>query len=257
MCELFGVNSAKKIPVNNWLKEFFSHSEAHPHGWGLAIFHEGVASVEKEPAKACYSKYLRERLRSKLEASDLIAHIRLATVGSLDYENCHPFSKKDNCGRRWTLAHNGTMFDCPVLHSYFYKQEGQTDSERLLYYFVDEINEKQEELGRSLALKERFDLLDRLLGDITVGNKVNLLFYDGEVMYVHTNYADSLYYLSFGDTVLFSTVPLDRQNWKKVPFTTLLAWKDGKLLYQGTNHKHEYVENAKDMEYLFLDSSLL
>lgn len=49
MCELFGISSTKKVRVNEYLKEFFSHSVEHPHGWGMAAFYEGVASIEKEP----------------------------------------------------------------------------------------------------------------------------------------------------------------------------------------------------------------
>ena len=50
-------------------------------------------------------------------------HIRLATVGSRDYENCHPFVREDNYGRHWTLIHNGTMFDCPQLSRYIPLQD--------------------------------------------------------------------------------------------------------------------------------------
>ena len=39
MCELFGVDSAKKIPLNELLREFFSDGTEHPHGWGMAFFY--------------------------------------------------------------------------------------------------------------------------------------------------------------------------------------------------------------------------
>ena len=258
MCELFGISSTKKVRVNEYLKEFFSHSVEHPHGWGMAAFYEGVASIEKEPIQALKSSYLKERLRHKIEVSTMIAHIRLATVGSMDYENCHPFVRQDNYGRRWTLAHNGTMFDAPALNPYFYGQEGQTDSERLLYYFIDKINKKQKSLRRRLTEQKRVEVFDGLIGGIAAGNKTNLLFYDGSVMYVHTNYRDSLYYATEQDAVLFATVPLsDKQEWKAVPFMRLMAWRDGRHLYTGHKHGHEYKDNAKDMQFLFLDSSAL
>ena len=50
MCELLGFSSRKKRRRNDLLREFYSHAEAHPHGWGLARFPDGGAPlVEKEP----------------------------------------------------------------------------------------------------------------------------------------------------------------------------------------------------------------
>ena len=37
MCEIFGFSSSKEEELNDYLKEFYSHCEEHPHGWGLAI----------------------------------------------------------------------------------------------------------------------------------------------------------------------------------------------------------------------------
>jgi len=93
------------------LKEFYSHSVCHPHGSGIGHrFMKNSASIEKEPVEAAGSAYLKERLRHKITVRAMIAHIRLATVGTLEYENSHPFVMRDNFGRTWTLAHNGTTF---------------------------------------------------------------------------------------------------------------------------------------------------
>lgn len=54
-----------------------------------------------------------------------------------------------------------------------------------------------------------------------------------ELFYVHTNYADSLYKLEKQNQVLFSTSPLGKEQWEPVLFTTLQAYRDGELLYQG------------------------
>lgn len=257
MCELFGVSSLETLEVNAFLKEFYSHSINHPNGWGLAVFHNKAASVEKEPIQALQSRYLKERLRHSISVKNMIAHIRLATIGAMDYENCHPFVQQDNFGRQWTLVHNGTMFHCPVLDPYFYMQEGNTDSERILYYFIAEINRKQEEMGYAMKQEERFHLLDKLICNMAAGNKLNLIFYDGELMYIHSNYANSLYYLERNHTMLAATVPLDHQNWNPLPFTTLLAWQNGRLKYTGTCHGQEYIDNEKDTRFLYMDSALL
>ena len=253
MCELFGISSIDSVSLNDPLREFFSHSVRHPNGWGMAIFHGNFVNLEKEPVPAHKSVYLRERLRHKIEARNMLAHIRLATRGAVDYENCHPFVMKDNRGRTWTLAHNGTIFDCPALDGYVRTQEGRTDSERILCHIITLVNERQTGTGRALTAEERFHVADEAVCRISPHNKVNLLIYDSEQFYVHTNYSDSLYLWQTEGTAIFSTVPLDTNRWRPVPLTTLHAYKDGREIFRGTNHGYEYHENPNDMRLLFMD----
>ncbi len=257
MCELLGINSVERVYVNDLLKEFYSHSNFHPNGWGLAVFHGDVPSIEKEPVRAVDSVYLKQRLRHKIEAKTLIAHIRLATMGSVDYENCHPFVRQDESGRRWTLAHNGTIFHGDLLNPYFYQQEGRTDSERILYYITDRVNLQQKKLGRNLDSEERFSLIDRIVCSLAPGNKLNLLLYDGEIMYVHTNYAHSLYICKSDETTCLATKPIGKHDWNELPMNTLISYRHGKQIHSGTNHGMEYVDNEQDMKYLHLDSAWL
>lgn len=253
MCELLGISSARRVQVNDLLREFYSHSIEHPNGWGLAVFHGDAASVEKEPVRAIDSSYLRQRLRHAVEAKALIAHIRLATMGSIGYENCHPFVRQDASGRRWTLAHNGTIFRGDQLAPYFYRQEGQTDSERILYYIVDQVNQRQAELGSPLTDEERFALLDEIVCRLAPSNKLNLLLYDGEIMYVHTNYAHSLHISQAEETTLLATRPVGKSDWRELPMNTLFSFRQGSQLRSGTNHGFEYVDNERDMKFLHLD----
>ena len=257
MCELFGVSSRKRITVNDLLKEFFSHSVRHANGWGMAIFYDNSVSLEKEPVQASKSTYLKERLQQKISVKNMIAHIRLATRGVMEYVNCHPFVLRDNYDRCWTLAHNGTIFDYPRHDPYLYQQEGRTDSERILCFLVDQVNLRQLELGRALTREERFALLDELVSDMAKGNKLNLLIYDGELLYVHTNYANSLYFSQREEALLFATTPLDKGSWNQHPFTTLCAYLDGCRLFMGTDHGNEYRDNDQDMHMIFADYAAL
>lgn len=253
MCELFGVNSAEKAEVNELLREFFSHSDKHPNGWGMAFFYENSVSLEKEPVQALRSTYLKERLRHPVQARCMFAHIRRATVGTIEYENCHPFVRRDSSGRSWTLIHNGTIFDYPALHPYIHQQEGRTDSERILYYIVDQIDKKCRELGHPLEPQERFVLLEELICNMSKGNKLNLLIFDGEYMYAHTNYADSLYVNQSGDQAVFATTPLGKGSWKPLPFAVLCVYQEGKQIYRGAKTGTEYKDNETDQKYLFMD----
>ena len=259
MCELFGINSKKKININEYLKIFYSHSEKHNYGWGLANFYGDSVSLEKEAIKANGSYYLKQRLQHPIVIDNAIAHIRLATIGNMSYENCHPFVKHDNMGRCWTLAHNGTIFNSQELEKYRDVQEGQTDSERILFHIIATINKSQQELGRPLAFEERFALLDNLVYNLSRNNKINLLFWDSETMYVHCNYSNTLHYKQLDNqTVLFSTQPLqDDGTWHLVDFQRLLAYKDGQLIMRGNNTTFEYISPERDWEYKNIDYSYL
>ena len=241
MCELFGITSVKKIEVNELLKEFFSHSTEHPHGWGMAAFFSNYVSLEKEPIRAVDSNYLKERLKYPMRADDMIAHIRLATRGELSYPNCHPFIKRDNFGRCWTLEHNGTIFDDEKIEPYKGQQEGETDSERILFYFIDKINQKQAKIGRPLEAQERFELLEELIHGLTPNNKVNLLFYDSEYLYAYTNYARSLHCKKLENGVIISTKPLEKEGWEPMPFAKLTVYLKGYQIYQGKLVGSEYI----------------
>lgn len=252
MCELFGVTSHGKLRLNDLLLEFFSHGMEHSNGWGMAFFYGNAVSLEKQPEASHKSNYLRQRLQYKVEADKMMAHIRLATRGNQCYENTHPFVMRDNSDRTWTLAHNGTVFDCNSLNPFAHCQQGQTDSERILAYIVNQVNLEQEK-KKELSKQERFALTDKIICEITPENKVNLLLFDGELMYVHTNCQNSLYSCRRGDAVVISTRPLGRHVWEPVPMNTLTAWQDGKMAYKGTSHKNEFFETEEKMRLLFLD----
>lgn len=251
MCELFGINSEENIQINDYLKEFFSHSHAHPHGWGMACMNGNTVQVEKEPMQASKSNYLKERLSVPVQVKNAFAHIRYATIGNVEYRNCHPYTKKDKSGRWWTLIHNGTIFDYAPLNKYVSIQNGDTDSERILLYLVELVDQEERRLQRPLDAKERFWLLDSVIAKMAEGNKLNLMLYDGELFYVHTNYQDSLYELEKENQFLFSTSPLSQEAWHPVTFTTLLAYQNGKRVLTGTNHGNEYKDSEENMKFLY------
>ena len=259
MCELLGLSAREKLTANKILRIFYLHGEEHPHGWGLALFRsDGSPVVEKEPLKSTDSRYLKARLDANIEADNLIGHIRLATMGMLDYVNCHPFAFKDIRGRNWTLAHNGTIFDFPLLNRYTKAQAGATDSERVAFYLVDEINRETTHRGRELDFEERFVVLERVVRDLTRGNnKVNLLVYDGEYLFAHTNYNDSLHMLRGKGTVWISTRPLTDETWENVPFCRLCAFRAGELVKKGVDHGGEYVVRQRDLDQILMTYSHL
>lgn len=251
MCELFGICSKDELFISDYLKEFFTHSDKHPHGWGLGYLSKNQVMIEKEPMQASKSKYLHSRLSQAINAKTVFAHIRYATIGNIEYSNCHPYTLKDDNQRQWTLIHNGTIFDFSPLDKFVKTQSGDTDSERILLYIVEQINKKERELQRQLDAKERFDLLDSIIIKMSKGNKLNLLLYDGDLMYAHSNFANSLHLLRKKSCAIFSTQPLSQEDWKPIPFTRLLAFCDGEIIFEGTNHKNEYIESEENLKFLY------
>lgn len=261
MCELFAINSPFKIRANDFLREFFSHGTEHPHGWGMATFFGSGSncgvSLEKEAAPAFKSEYLKQRLRFPLDADKLIAHIRLATKGSLDYENTHPFVLRDKTSRAWTLAHNGTIFDCDALNKYARVQQGATDSERILMYLIEQINHAADRKGSPLSDEERFSVAESVILKITPENKVNLLLYDGDLLYAHTNYKNSLCSTRIEDAIVISTRPLGLRQWTFFPMNTLTAFKDGKIKHKAAPHQNEFFDSEEKNRLLFIDYASL
>lgn len=257
MCEMLGMSAKKKRRANGLLRAFYSHAEAHPHGWGLARFPGGASVVEKEAVKATESERLKELLAEPIEERVLLAHIRRATVGQIEYKNCHPFRATDNRGRIWTLMHNGTMFNGPQLNAFMGLQYGDTDSERILLYFIDQIDQAQNRLHRPLDESERFAVLSAVIAVLSKGNKLNLLFFDGDVLYAHCNFRDTLHVWREDGTVTFSTCPLPIGRWEAVPFTSLVAVKDGEIVRTSTPHGNEYIYNPDDYKMVYMDFARL
>ena len=252
MCELFGFSGNKRTDLKGLLTEFFSHSVNNPDGWGLASFDDSHTLIYKERVAAYKSPNIERIIKETGKARTLIGHIRLATIGYDDYNNSHPFSGYDRSGRLWTLAHNGTIFECDELSIYSYKQKGSTDSERVFLYLLDKINEKIDEKKGDLDAKERFDIVDGIVTKLSPKNKLNIIIYDGEQTYLHTNYRDSLYVNNTSDGAVFATVPLSDGVWDHLPFKTLVSYKNGKPFLSGKEHEGEYIPDEQAIRAIFM-----
>lgn len=252
MCEIFGISSEKAIRADKMLKEFFSHSEEHQNGWGIALFDGFSVSVEREPIKASDSIYLKNRLTGGFTVNKMVAHIRRATTGYAEYNNTHPFVVRDESGRSWTLVHNGHIFDAPELHKYLEIQKGTTDSERILLYMVDQINRRLLDESGSFDVNERFRTIEESVKVLSKGNKLNLLLYDGEYTYVHNNDENTLYVKNGEKSAVFSTTPLDDDFWEPVPKNKLFVYRDGEIVYEGEEHNNTYARDPEKEKQIYL-----
>ena len=253
MCELYGYTGKKVKQLNIDLTEFFSHSDAHPDGWGLALLGENRHLIRKEQCAAYKSSELKRMLHHPIRAEKAIAHIRFATVGYDAYYNTHPFWSEDISGRAWIFAHNGTIFEGgEKLNSYLDCQKGSTDSERIFLLLLDRVNHAIQEKGSALNEDERFNIVDQLIRDISHHNKINLLIDDSSSFYVHTNEQGTLFLRESKDGITFSTHPLSVSHWKPVPMMTTMAFQNGRFLKAAVPHPNQYIPDEKAIAALFL-----
>lgn len=251
MCEIFCFNSDKPKQINQCLECFYNHSEDHPHGWGLATMQSDEFVIDKEPVKASCSEHLKNILSNPVVGKNVFAHIRLATMGEIISPNCHPFIEADDNNRSWMLIHNGTIFNYPKLDKYKDKETGDTDSERILLYIIDEVNKFEKAKGGLSTIKERFNLLSELISDLSKNNKLNLMIYDGDLTYIHSNMRKTLYYLKNEDGFMVASTPLnDDEGWKEVEMNKLFGLVDGQIVFESEEHENEFIFTEEHLKYM-------
>lgn len=242
MCELLGFTSEKNKDISDYLHSFFSHSINNPHGWGM-MYENGSRVILKEPISADESCFLGDVIDSFPPQKTVLAHIRFATVGSISENNCHPFTGTDISGREWTLIHNGTIFNSKHNHRYSAVQTGDTDSERFFLSLIDHMNEH---ISRAVPTeRERFEIINNFIADNAPRNKLNLIIYDGDMLYVHKNLKNTLCFKRLKDGIIFSTKPLDNGVWIPFPMTQVIAYKHGNEVYRGDRHKGIFVPSLE------------
>lgn len=255
MCEIFAISSRHPVVANPRLREFFSHSVDHPHGWGLAWREDGGLRVHKEPLRAVDSIFLQGLLEEPIETAQLVGHIRNATKGVVSLENCHPFFVTDVTGATWVIAHNGTLIDDSLVAGYGARAAGQTDSERMALYLVDLLNTATLQNGGHLSFAGRFAVLEKAITSLSAMNKLNLVLDDGTYLYVHTNtLRDTLFSSTVGQSAFLCTVPLnDGGAWELVPHCRLIAYRDGQVVQASESHDHSF-DDDDYMEWLGLSA---
>lgn len=246
LCELFGFISKKPTEINKKLNIFFSHGNKHPHGFGLAYWNDKKNSpvIYKDSIPSIESKELKNILNNPIKTGVALGHIRFATIGSVKKVNCHPFIKKDSSGRIWTLIHNGNIYSGLQLLPFEIDQVGETDSERILLYLIAKINDQTNQKGRPLNNLERSKIVEILIYVLSPRNRLNLLIFDSEQLYVHANLKHSLYVANHENSYYFSTTPLDNElHWKTIPINRLFVYSKSELVYSGLRHNYEFIKS--------------
>ncbi len=189
MCRLYGFRathpttpSCELIDAQNSLLRQAAHDErgwANRHGWGIVErTARGELDWDREPKAADQSEEYRREVTDTPSVLT-IAHIRRATVGEPQLENCHPFVAEDAA-----LAHNGTVGAFDQLQERLVEAmgpewagrvQGSTDSEHVFALLMARLRDRsRESMVETLSTTIRD--LDEWTGEIGADLGLNLLW---------------------------------------------------------------------------------
>ena len=192
MCQLLGMNS--RLPASLTLSfTGFSQrggcTDHHADGWGIAFFESDGSEpgrgvryfVDKEGAA---TSPIAQMLRSyPIKSHNVVAHVRKATVGAVNLENCHPFVR-ELWGRYWVFAHNGDLKDyAPALHGNF-RPVGSTDSELAFCWLLQELAKSHAGVP---SVAELTLTLAELVPQIARHGTFNFLLSNGQALWAHAS----------------------------------------------------------------------
>lgn len=217
MCRLYGFRATERTKVECSLAHAQNallaqsrqdhKSESHPDGWGIAFYRNGEPRLERYD-KAAYKDIRFGALAERVFSHTVIAHVRLATIGTPAPQNTHPFVYG-----RWTFAHNGTVtafrrvrprieaeLEAPLLAV----RRGDTDSELAFLWILSRLGRAGLDLqdpdqpvdGVARVLAESVRILARWSEESGAKRpaKLNLLLTDGSVL-LATRWGRSLWWL--------------------------------------------------------------
>ncbi|MBV9607329.1 MAG: class II glutamine amidotransferase [Solirubrobacterales bacterium] len=177
MCRLFALHAGERdVAAEFWLLDaptsIARQSERNADGYGLAALtaSRGMILI-RNPAQASGDPAYRHVAR-RLDACEILVHLRYASTGGVSLVNTHPFSQD---GR--LFAHNGVVGDLDRIEARLGPNRamvmGDTDSERLFALITLAIREAGGDVraGISAAVRElvaEYELysLNFVLGEI-------------------------------------------------------------------------------------------
>lgn len=184
MCQLLALNCATPTDATFSFTGFCQRggkTDEHADGWGIAFFEGKALRLFVDHQSAAESPIAAFLRTYPLKSRNIIAHVRKATVGAVNLENTHPFTR-ELWGRQWVFAHNGDLKDYhPTLHGHF-QPVGSTDSERAFCWLMQELSKSHASLP---SVEELTRTLRELLPQIARYGTFNCLLSNGEALWAH------------------------------------------------------------------------
>ncbi|MGI0492514.1 class II glutamine amidotransferase [Alkalinema pantanalense CENA528] len=256
MCQLLGMNCNVPTDICFSFEGFCARggkTDEHRDGWGIAFF-EGLGCrvfLDDQPSiKSPIAQLVRQY---PIKSTNVIAHIRKATIGPVGLENCHPF-KRELWGRYWVFAHNGDLKEFHYQNRGHYCPVGSTDSEQAFCQILETLRQHFPQ-GKP-PLEALYPVLEALTQEIAQYGVFNYLLSDGEHLFVHcstklsyiirqapfaaAHLVDEDITVDFQElttasdrVAIIATVPLtDNEEWITLQPGELLVFQDGQPLAQ-------------------------
>ena len=183
MCELLALNANTPTDMGFSFRGLSRRGEAtgeHADGWGLASFTPDGSELNliREEAPAAFSALADQLADRSPQALVSIAHIRKATQGVVNLDNCHPFTRTWQ-GQRWVFAHNGDLKG-DIENSVSYLPFGSTDSEAAFCWILQQLDLEN---ANPHEPSELFVLLHRCAGQLAQRGTFNALISNGHWLF--------------------------------------------------------------------------
>ncbi|ATH06976.1 class II glutamine amidotransferase [Halobacteriovorax marinus] len=217
MCRLFGFRSVIQSQVHHSLisaeNALEVQSNKHPDGWGVSYYTTGAPHVIRSE-KTAVNDNIFKKVSGIVSSETVVAHIRNATLGTVNILNTHPFQYGN-----WIFAHNGNIRDFDK-----YKDEiiarvsphlkrfilGTTDSELLFYFILTKLSQRVELSDRHCdidilqeCIKKSIDELTSIIGDYCPNDDgkntetfLTFILTNGKTMIAHQG-GKKLYYSTY------------------------------------------------------------
>ncbi len=186
MCQLLGMNC--NVPTDVMFSfagfaERGGRTDHHGDGWGIAFFEDKGLRHFVDHQSAAVSPIAQLVRLYPIKSHNVISHIRKATQGAVQLQNCHPFVR-ELWGRYWVFAHNGDLQDyAPRLHGSF-RPVGDTDSERAFCWLLQELAKSHADVP---PVHELTLTLRELVPQIARHGTFNFLLSNGEALWAHAS----------------------------------------------------------------------
>ncbi|HEX7764542.1 MAG TPA: class II glutamine amidotransferase, partial [Cellvibrio sp.] len=197
MCQLLGMSCKKPASIGFSFEGFRARggrTDEHRDGWGIAFSNPNGFDIYRDEQPAAGSHLADHISKAEIKAKTTIAHIRKATIGEVNINNCHPFERK-LWNKSWLFCHNGDLKNfSPVLDSR-YVPEGNTDSELAFCKLLQDLNRDFPDGEPTLEIL--FDWLHCASVVIATQGTFNIILSNGEWLYTfcstHLAYVERQY----------------------------------------------------------------
>ncbi len=251
MCQLLGMNCNTPTDICFSFTGFQARggaTDVHSDGWGIAFFEGKGTRLFLDPLPSSQSPVAELVRQYPIRSTNVIAHIRKATQGSVGLENTHPFIR-ELWGRYWIFAHNGNLIEFAPQFDGNFMPVGLTDSERAFCWLLQEL---RHHFGHSLPDSQAlFAKIHALTLEIARHGEFNFLLSNGDTLFAHASTRlsyivrqapfaeahlnDQDVSIDFAEVTtpndrvaVIATQPLtDNESWKSMPAGTLWRFVDG------------------------------